>query len=57
MLLLEFKGDCGWFAGNTDKGYVRPPMLGDVDYVQYFVRKSDYDAGRLDRGFLDYMMT
>ena len=37
--------------------FPRQPSLGAADFVQYFVRKADYKVGRLDRGFLDYMLT
>ena len=59
MLLLQFDGDCGFLAGVGDPGsrHLSRPSFGSADYVQYFVRKADYEAGRLDRGFLDYMLT
>jgi len=59
MLLLQFDRDCSWLAGvpDTSSTYVCQPSFGDADYVQYFVRRADYNAGRLDRGFLDYMLT
>ena len=59
MLLLQFDGDCSFLAGVRDPGnrHLSRPSFGSADYVQYFVRKADYDAGRLDRGFLDYMLT
>lgn len=59
MLLLQFSGECSWLAGVADleSGYPSQPKFGSADFVQYFVRKSDYAAGRLDRGFLEYMLT
>lgn len=59
MLLLEFHGECAWLAGasNPRTRSIPQPSFGSADYVQYFIRKSDYNAGRLDRGFLDYMLT
>ena len=59
MLLLQFDGDCSWLAGVPDPKhrYLSRPSFGSADFVQYFVRKSDYAAGRLDRGFLGYMLT
>ncbi len=59
MLLLQFKGQCSWLAGvsHPRNGFLSRPSFADADYVQYFVRKSDYNAGRLHRGFLDYMRT
>lgn len=59
MLLLQFRGDCSWLAGVSDPSnrYLHRPSLGSADFVQYFIRKADYAAGRLDRGFLDYMLT
>jgi hypothetical protein len=58
MLLLQFNGKCGWVAGvSKPSGYLSRPTLDSADYVQNFVRKSDYRAGRLDRGFLGYMLT
>jgi hypothetical protein len=59
MLLLQFDGDCSWLAGvaEPDGRYLSRPTIGHADFVQYFVRKTDYAAGRLDRGFLDYMRT
>ena len=59
MLLLQFDGDCSFLAGVGDPSnrHLSQPSFGSADYVQYFVRKANYDAGRLDRGFLDYMMT
>lgn len=59
MLLLQLDGECSWLAGVADPGkrYLDQPKFGSADFVQYFVRKSDYAAGRLDRGFLDYMLT
>jgi hypothetical protein len=59
MLLLQFDGDCSFLAGVGDPSnrHLSQPSFGSADYVQYFVRKANYDAGRLDRGFLDYMLT
>lgn len=58
ILLLQFNGDCSFLAGAGEPDlYLRRPSFGSADYVQYFVRKADYEAGRLDRGFLDYMLT
>src|SRR5688572_5680230 len=59
MLLLQFDGDCSFLAGVSDPSnrHLSRPSFGSADYVQYFVRKADYEAGRLDRGFLDYMLT
>jgi hypothetical protein len=59
MLLLQFNGDCSFLAGVTDPSnrHLRQPSFGSADYVQYFVTKADYEAGRLDRGFLGYTLT
>lgn len=59
MLLLQFDGGCSFLAGVYDPGghHLRRPSFGSADFVQYFVRKVDYEAGRLDRGHLDYMLT
>ena len=59
MLLLQFDGGCSFLAGVGDPGdrHLSRPSFGSADYVQYFVRKADYEAGRLDRGFLGYMLT
>lgn len=58
MLLLEFDGKCSWLAGvAAPRKFQQRPSFNDVDYLQYFVRKSDYHAGRLDRGCLQSMMT
>lgn len=59
MLLLQFDGHCSFLAGVGDPGdgLLVEPAFGSADYVQYFVRKADYAAGLLDRGFLDYMLT
>ncbi len=58
MLLLEFDGRCRWIAGvSREEDYVSAPSLGSTDYAQYFVRKEDFRAGRLDRGHLGYMLT
>jgi hypothetical protein len=59
MLLLQFDARCSWLAGAQPPAgrHFRAPSIGDADYVQYFVRRQDYAAGRLDLGYLDYMMT
>jgi hypothetical protein len=58
MLLLQFDGDCSWLAGVCcTTGYLGQPSFGSADFVQYFVRRADYEAGRLNRGFLDYMLS
>lgn len=59
MLLLQFDGDCSFLAGVPDSSgcHLNQPSFGSADYVQYFVRKADYEAGRLDHGVLDYMST
>ena len=58
MLLLEFHGHGGWLAGvDPGDGWLREPSFGSADYLQYFVRRSDYAVGRLDLGFLGYMLT
>lgn len=56
MLLLQFDGNYSFLAGVTNPTrYLDRPSIANADFVQYFIRKSDYRAGRLDRGFLDYM--
>ena len=59
MLLLQFNGDCSFLAGvpEPDNRHLSKPSFGSADYVQYFVPKADYKGGRLDRGFLAYMLT
>jgi hypothetical protein len=59
MLLLQFDGESSWLAGvqTPRENSLSRPSLGSADFVQYFVRKSDCAAGRLDRGFLAYMLT
>lgn len=59
MLLLQFDGDCSFLAGvpYPDDCDLRQPTFGSADYLQYFVRKADYAAGRLNRGFMGYMWT
>jgi hypothetical protein len=59
MLLLQFDGECEFLAGASTVSDRNPrtPSFGSADFVQYFVRKADFAAGRLDRGHLGYMMT
>ena len=58
MLLLEFDQHCPWLAGvGHPRDSVRGPSFGSADFVTYFVRKSDYHAGRLASGRVGYMLT
>ena len=58
MLLLQFDGDCSWLAGVCrEDRYLGGPSFGSADFVQYFVRRPDYEAGQLDHGFLNYMLS
>jgi hypothetical protein len=59
MLLLQFDGECSWLAGARapDNKYLDRPSFGSADFLQYFVRRADYNAGRLSRGSLGRMLT
>ncbi|MEO0965115.1 MAG: DUF1963 domain-containing protein [Planctomycetota bacterium] len=58
MLLVEFSGECPWLVGATKPSpHLDRPKIGNVDYLQYFVRKSDFQSGILDRGRFEWMLT
>ncbi|MEM1027821.1 MAG: DUF1963 domain-containing protein [Planctomycetota bacterium] len=58
MLLLEFSGVSNWIAGATiPREHLDQPSLMGADHLQYFVRKTDYKIGRLDRGRFEWMMS